>query len=101
MLVLRPIRNSDFAALKEVAIASGHGFTSLPVCDDLLEKKIQRAENSFNKSVSQPQDENYLFVLENTATGEIVGTTAIEAAVGLDVPLYHYHMGKTVHHSST
>ena len=101
MLVLRPITKDDFAALKEVAKASGHGFTSLPVCDDLLESKINRAVESFEKDVSAPRDEGYLFVLEDTRTGEIVGTTAIEAAVGLDVPLYHYHMGKTVHHSST
>lgn len=101
MLVLRPITKDDFAALKEVAKASGHGFTSLPVCDELLESKINRAVESFEKDVSAPRDEGYLFVLEDTKTGEIVGTTAIEAAVGLDVPLYHYHMGKTVHHSST
>lgn len=101
MLVLRPIKTDDFAALKEVAKASGHGFTSLPVCDDLLERKIARAVDSFDKQVDSPQDEGYLFVLEDTQSNEIVGTTAIEAAVGLDVPLYHYHMGKTVHHSST
>lgn len=101
MLVLRPIHTEDFAALKDVAIASGHGFTSLPVCDDLLTSKIERAVDSFNKSVTQPKDEGYLFVLEDTQTGEIVGTTAIEASVGMDVPLYHYHLGKTVHHSST
>jgi arginine N-succinyltransferase len=101
MLVLRPISNNDFAALKQVAIASGHGFTSLPVCDDLLSNKINRAVNSFNKQVNAPGDEGYLFVLEDTTTGEIVGTTAIEASVGIDVPLYHYHLGKTVHHSRT
>lgn len=101
MLLLRPIKIHDFAALKEVAIESGHGFTSLPVCDELLDKKISRAVDSFNKHVTSPGDEAYLFVLEDTLSGDIVGTTAIEAAVGLDVPLYHYHLGKTVHHSST
>lgn len=99
MLVLRPILNSDFDALKQVAIESGHGFTSLPVCDDLLEDKISRSVASFERDVTSPRDEGYLFVLEDTNTGEIVGTTAIEAAVGMSVPLYHYHLGKTVHHS--
>lgn len=101
MQILRPIKNTDFAALKQIAIESGHGFTSLPVDDNLLQDKISRSENSFSKHVETPFDEGYLFVLEDTKTKEIVGTTAIEAAVGTQVPLYHYHLGKTVHHSST
>lgn len=101
MQILRPIKNTDFAALKQIAIESGHGFTSLPVDDNLLQDKISRSENSFSKQVETPFDEGYLFVLEDTKTNEIVGTTAIEAAVGTQVPLYHYHLGKTVHHSST
>lgn len=101
MQILRPIKNTDFAALKQIAIESGHGFTSLPVDDNLLQDKISRSENSFSKHIETPFDEGYLFVLEDTKTNEIVGTTAIEAAVGTQVPLYHYHLGKTVHHSST
>ncbi|GEK09576.1 arginine N-succinyltransferase [Pseudoalteromonas peptidolytica] len=101
MLVLRPIQKTDFDALKTIAIESGHGFTSLPVDDELLSNKIDRSVKSFTKSVTKPYDEGYLFVLEDTQTGEIIGTTAIEAAVGMSVPLYHYHLGKTVHHSST
>ena len=46
MHVLRPITASDFAALKQIAIESGHGFTSLPVNDALLLEKIERAERS-------------------------------------------------------
>jgi len=101
MQVLRPITTEDFAALKQIAIESGHGFTSLPVDDQLLKDKIDRAEKSFAKNINQPLDESYLFVLEDSETGEVIGTTAIEAAVGLSVPLYHYHLGKTVHHSPT
>ncbi|RJE72261.1 arginine N-succinyltransferase [Pseudoalteromonas sp. MSK9-3] len=101
MHILRPIKDSDFNALRQIAAESGHGFTSLPVNDDILREKIQRSEHSFAKSLSSPQDEGYLFVLEDSATGDIMGTTAIEAAVGMTVPLYHYHLGKTVHHSPT
>lgn len=101
MQVLRPITANDFDALKQIAVESGHGFTSLPVDDTQLKEKIDRAQNSFTKNVDKPIDESYLFVLEDSITGQVVGTTAIEAAVGLSVPLYHYHLGKTVHHSPT
>ncbi|WP_105169613.1 arginine N-succinyltransferase [Pseudoalteromonas sp. T1lg23B] len=101
MQILRPITSNDFAAFKQIAIESGHGFTSLPVDDQLLQDKISRSERSFTKQLAKPFDEGYVFVLEDSETGEIMGTTAIEAAVGMQVPLYHYHMGKTVHHSRT
>ena len=101
MQVLRPITAGDFDALKQIAIESGHGFTSLPVDDTQLKDKIERAEKSFAKNINKPLDESYLFVLEDSKTGQVIGTTAIEAAVGLSVPLYHYHLGKTVHHSPT
>ncbi|CCQ10921.1 Arginine N-succinyltransferase [Pseudoalteromonas luteoviolacea B = ATCC 29581] len=99
MKVLRPITTADFAALRLIAEESGPGFTSLPVDDAKLNSKIRRSEESFLKTLDMPKDEGYLFVLEDTETNTILGTTAIEAAVGYDAPLYHYHKSKSVHHS--
>jgi len=101
MMVIRPIRKSDFAELVKIADESGHGFTSLPNNEELLAAKIARSEVSFKKTVDCPQDEGYLFVLEDTETGEVVGTSAIEAAVGLDDAFYHYHLSKVIHSSRT
>ncbi|WP_372627017.1 arginine N-succinyltransferase [Arsukibacterium sp.] len=100
MLVIRPITAADFAALKQIAIESGHGFTSLPVHDGRLNQKIEHAEKSFNAEVTTPGDQGYLFVLEDTDSGEIVGTTGIEAAVGLQTPLYHFQQNTVIHHSA-
>ncbi|MGI5309625.1 arginine N-succinyltransferase [Rheinheimera sp. WS51] len=100
MLVIRPITKADFAALKQIAIESGHGFTSLPVNDQRLEQKISHAEQSIRSDVNQPGDQGYLFVLEDSETGEIVGTTGIEAAVGTSTPLYHFQQNTIVHHSA-
>jgi arginine N-succinyltransferase len=99
MIIIRPIEHDDYDALHRIAIESGHGFTSLPVNEELLTQRIARAEYSFNKPVTQPGDEGYLFVMEDTDTGQVVGTSGIEAAVGLDDAFYHYHLGKVVHSS--
>jgi len=99
MIIIRPIQHSDYDALHRIAVESGHGFTSLPVNEDLLRRRIAHAEHSFTKSVTHPGDEGYLFVMEDTKTGEVVGTSGIEAAVGLDDSFYHYHLGKVVHNS--
>jgi arginine N-succinyltransferase len=99
MLIIRPIRSSDFEALYQIAEESGHGFTSLPVNEELLKSKIARVEASFLKEVDKPFDEGYLMVLEDTETGEVVGTCGIEAAVGMVDAFYHYRLGTEVYHS--
>jgi arginine N-succinyltransferase len=99
MIIVRPIKQSDLPDLHRIAVESGHGFTSLPVNEQLLKQRITHTESSFSKEVSQPGDEGYLFVMEDTETGKVVGTSGIEAAVGLDDAFYHYHLGKVVHSS--
>ena len=104
MYRIRPIRARDFEGFKDIAIASGPGFTSLPVDDNRLLQKIRKSEQSFNAQVTSPNGESYLFVLElihdqDLSKTEIVGTTGIEASVGMTAPLYHYHMSTIVHHS--
>ncbi|RUO73733.1 arginine N-succinyltransferase [Idiomarina seosinensis] len=100
MLLIRPIESSDYESLYSCAIESGHGFTSLPVDQTLLERRIERARQAFRKEVvEQPGDEGYLFVMEDTGTGEIAGVSGIEAAVGLTESFWHYRLGKVVHHS--
>ncbi|RVT44653.1 arginine N-succinyltransferase [Rheinheimera sediminis] len=99
MLLIRPIRQSDYPVLMQIAIESGAGFTSLPVNDQKLQAKIARSEQSFATAVEAMGDQGYVFVLEDTSTGEIVGTSGIEASVGLENPLYHFHKSTVVHHS--
>jgi len=100
MILIRPIQSEDYDSLYQIAIDSGHGFTSLPINEEILKSKIARSETSFAREVNSPGDEGYLFVMEDTESGEIVGTSGIEAAVGLDSPFYHYHLGKVVHSST-
>jgi arginine N-succinyltransferase len=99
MNLIRPIEQKDFAALYQIAEESGIGFTSLPVDETLLQNKIEKSQKSFATKVSRAGDEGYLFVLEDTLTGQILGTSGIEAKVGVTDPFYHYHMGKVVHAS--
>jgi len=99
MIIVRPIKKSDLKALHQIAIDSGHGFTSLPVNEQLLQQRINHTEASFAKEVTEAGSEGYLFVMEDTETGKVVGTSGIEAAVGLDDAFYHYHLGKVVHSS--
>lgn len=99
MLIIRPITSDDYPALMQIAIDTGVGFTSLPINEGLLRSRIKHSEESFAAQVDKPGDQGYLLVMEDTETGEIVGTSGIEASVGLDSAFYHYHLGKVVHSS--
>ncbi|RTE85714.1 MULTISPECIES: arginine N-succinyltransferase [Gammaproteobacteria] len=101
MIVIRPIRASDYEALYQCAVESGYGFTSLPVDESLLRKRIAGAEDAFHKQVvDRPGEEGYLFVMEDTESQQIMGVSGIEAAVGLSDAFWHYRIGKETHHSS-
>ena len=63
MIVVRPIKASDYEALYQIAEDSGHGFTSLPVNEEILKTKIERSEISFATEVKEPGNEGYLFVM--------------------------------------
>ncbi len=79
MLVVRPIAISDYEALHTCAVESGHGFTSLPVNEELLTNRIKHSEYSFTKpDVNQPGDEGYLMVGFDSETGEVAGPQALK-----------------------
>ena len=94
MMLLRPVRLGDLPALHHIAKLSGPGFTSLPDDINALKQKTKHAIASFKRTVHTPADECYLFVLEDTHTGEVVATTGIVATTGLRSPLYHLRKTK-------
>ncbi|NVK42823.1 MAG: arginine N-succinyltransferase [Oceanospirillaceae bacterium] len=98
-MIIRPIAHRDLEALYRIAVESGPGFTSLLDDRDILRRKIQHSIDSFARNVERPAGESYLFVLEDSATGAVMGTTGIESSVGLRQPLYHYHHSREVHRS--
>lgn len=98
-MFIRPIAHTDLDALYDIALESGPGFTSLMPDRDALARKIDHSIASFARDIRAPGDEHYLFVLEDEATGDIMGTTAIEAAAGRARPLYHFRHNTLVHHS--
>ncbi|SOB78269.1 arginine N-succinyltransferase [Marinobacter sp. LV10R510-11A] len=98
-MIIRPITDRDLDTLFQIATESGSGFTSLMPDKDALAQKIAHSMASFERRVSCPGDEHYLFVLEDETTGDILGTTAIEASAGHTQPLYHFRRNTVTHHS--
>jgi arginine N-succinyltransferase len=96
---IRPIAHKDLDTLYEIAVESGPGFTSLMPDRGALVQKIEHSIDSFHRDISKPGDEHYLFVLEDEATGDIMGTTGIEASAGHTRPLRHFRHNTVIRHS--
>jgi arginine N-succinyltransferase len=90
---VRPARNEDFQAIYEMAKLTGGGFTNLPPDRGALVEKIIRSEKSFATERDEPSDDLFMFVLENTATGQIRGTCQVFGMVGVEHPFYSYRIG--------
>jgi len=92
MFIIRPIQPSDEQALIKLAFNALSGILSLPKDKNFLKQKIQTSIDSFKKQVYAPQNEKYLFVLEDTETGELGGVCGIYSKTGVDYPSYFYEI---------
>ncbi len=98
MIIVRPVRRDDHNALRELARKTGPGFTSMQDDDKHVEGMINAGVAAFECS-PPPADAYFLFMMEDTETGKVVGTCAIHAAIGLHDVWYSFHLGTTVHAS--
>ena len=93
---LRPIAYGDHAALVDLARGAGVGVTTLQPNEERLGRRIEVSVESFEGRLDKAHA-NYLFALEDTVSGRLVGTSGIAAAVGLDEPWYNYRVGTAVY----
>lgn len=101
MMVIRPVKMDDLDDIVTLAGRTGTGLTTLPHSEVHLADKIEDSLNAFDKDNGDPMDECYLFVLEDSATGQVVGTSGIVAAVGTSQPFYTYKINTEVHYSQS
>lgn len=99
MYIVRPVDYPDLPALERLAQQAGIGITNFPANRERLNDKIAASKRSLQLSVTEPGDESYLFVLEDTSTKDIVGVCGIDAMVGVDMPYYSYRIDEVVHAS--
>ncbi|MEE4245186.1 MAG: arginine N-succinyltransferase, partial [Kangiellaceae bacterium] len=99
MMLFRPATINDVEQISELAQQTGTGLTTLPKDPEKIKAKVQWSIDSFNSEVTTAGNEYYLFVIEDSESNKVVGTSALAAAVGLEQPFYTYKVGNTVHAS--
>lgn len=99
MLYVRPARLADTDAIAQMARNAQPVLHSLPHERTALEARIALSEDSFRADVDFPGEEVYLFVLEDSATGQLLGTSSLIASAGYDEPFYAFRNDALVHAS--
>jgi len=99
MLFVRPGRLADLDALEHMARTAQPVLHSLPHDRRALEARVALSEDSFRADVDFPGEEFYLFVLEDSETGKLMGTASIIAAAGYSDPFYAFRNDALIHAS--
>ncbi|WP_430430166.1 arginine N-succinyltransferase [Oceanicaulis sp.] len=90
MLVVRAARSDDHAAFVDLARAAGPGFTSLSLDDEALHAKLLKSEQAFEGKLPDRSDCVYQLMLEDDVTGQVYGTAAVKAQVGVKKPYFDF-----------
>ncbi len=92
MMLLRPAKSTDLDNIDHLASSSGAGITTLSRDRKVIKDRLLQSQQAFVKKIHQPANEQYFFVLEDTTTQRIVGTSAILALNSRCQTTYHYQM---------
>jgi arginine N-succinyltransferase len=99
-LLLRPVAAADLADLHRMAAASADAISSLPNDEAKLRRRITASLQAFASPDDASGEETYLFVLEDTTAGRLVGCSGIAASAGFFDRFYSYRNEFVVHASA-
>jgi arginine N-succinyltransferase len=96
---VRTVREDDLDALFGLSALTGGGMTNLPHDRDALAEKVAWSCRSIAVPVEQPGDEFYMLVLEDSESGQIIGTASLLGRLGARWPFYSYRLVRITHSS--
>jgi arginine N-succinyltransferase len=100
MLLLRDVAKSDLPSLKR--LASVLNTVNLPNNEAVLRKLIETSVQSFQQTIADATDREYLFVLEDPEKKSILGTSMVIAQHGtLTAPHIFFQVTDAEHYSAS
>ena len=84
MRLVRLVKSSDLQSVEDLIKNSGAGMTTMPKTSQEINKRLVWSERSQKKNTKKPNQDSYLFVLEDN--GRIVGLSAIYTSVSKKKP---------------
>ena len=98
-LVWRAAGADDLQSIYEMAKTTGGGFTNLPADRSKLGSKLESAATAFARTDETLGEDMFMFLLEDTATGQALGTCQIFSQIGSAWPHYSFRTDTFTHYS--
>lgn len=98
MIIVRHATLNDLDHLFELISLVDIGMTSLPKDKQVLSQRLAHNEATLKDAVAK-DDGRYLFVLEDTDNGNLLGVSGVDVAIGKKEPFYEFQLMTEVHHS--
>ena len=100
MYLIRQAAITDLPGLKH--LASVFNTVNLPNDEKMLESLLKHSTDSFSCKVEAPADREYIFVMEETASQRLVGTSMVLAQHGhRDAPHIFFDVRQVERYSAT
>lgn len=97
--IVRLARADDAAAFHALVIEADGALERHAESEEASRATLERVERSLAGEAGDAE-RSYLLLLEDCASGEVVGCVQLVCSIGLDQPFYDYRLGKIVHSSS-
>jgi arginine N-succinyltransferase len=99
MLVVRPSTFADLTGIERLLDDTDARVTTLPKERDKLSEKISESDDAFRSALDPDGASSYLFVMEDTESDTLLGTSGIDAQAGNGYPFFNYRLDEVVHAS--
>lgn len=96
---IRAVRLEDVDALLEMISSVTPGLTTLLLDRERLLERVERSHFAFTRKSESHAGEPYVLVMEDEATGRLVGTSTVYGKTGGYEPFYAYRVVTTTHTS--
>lgn len=90
MTIVRAVQIADLDQLWELLGRATYGLTTLQIDKDQLSERVEHSHFAFTRKTEKPSGEPYVFVMEDTSSGQLVGLSCIFSKTGGYEPFYSY-----------
>ncbi len=101
MHLVRPCTLDDVSSIESLVRDNHAQISSLPRKRARLVERIEHSLRSFENDSTLTGGQFFLFVLEDTQTGQILGCSGIAMNNQIKRPFYNYRLGELIHASET
>jgi arginine N-succinyltransferase len=99
-LIVREASTADLDSLWELIGHANAGMTSLKIDQEQLADRIERSHFAFRRTQEHPEGAPYVFVMQDSDSGKLVGTSCIFSKTGGYEPFYAYRVVSEIHTSA-